>query len=98
MAVSKGKSLPASRQPNQPKSSLYQSLSNLNTAFEVVVAEIKAVGDHTAMPKKKQELHRAMAEELRCAVNHFVAEALLSREQHDCFVYGEQVRRLQPKE
>jgi hypothetical protein len=97
MAVSKGKSLPASRQPSQPKFSLYLSLSNLNVAFEVIAQEIKVMGDHAAISKQNVNLHRAIAEELRSAVNHHVAEALRTREQKDCARYGLQVRKLQPK-
>jgi hypothetical protein len=97
MAVSKGKSLPASRQPNQPKFSLYLSLSNLNVAFEVIAHEIEAIGEHDAMSKQNVNLHRAMAEELRSAINHHAVEALLMIEQKDWAKHELQVHKLQPK-
>ncbi|HEY6348507.1 MAG TPA: hypothetical protein VI636_03765 [Candidatus Angelobacter sp.] len=100
MAIAKAKRRPASKQHvpqyedfpiyRKAKFPIYQSLFNLNAAFESIAFEIERLDDYEAVPLETLRLYRATAEELRSAMNHRVTGVLLGREEQDWYQYGKQ--------
>jgi hypothetical protein len=80
---------PKSRKPfAQPKFPIYQSLYNLNTAFQSIAQEIEVLDDYEAIPLDTLRLYRMTAEELRAAMNHCITDVLITREEKDWNHYG----------
>lgn len=80
----------------QSKFPVYQSLFNLNVAFEVIAYEIERLDDFEAIPLETLRLYRMTAEELRSAMNHRITGVLLDREEEDWYRYGVGVREATP--
>ncbi|HEY6251486.1 MAG TPA: hypothetical protein VI685_16125 [Candidatus Angelobacter sp.] len=94
MAASKVKPLSVFKQPKFP---VYQSLYNLNVAFQSIAQEIEQLKDVEVIPAAKLRLYTATAEDLRSAMNHYLMEVLLLREDKDWNRYGEELRKLQDR-
>lgn len=86
----------AAIKPN--KFPLYQSLYNLNQAFETVAQEIERLRQLKTAPAHTLNLHLSHAEELRAGLNHTIVDKLNAREEEDWAIYGkrriEQERKL----
>lgn len=82
----------------QPKFPVYESLFNLNAAFQTIAYEIERLDDYEAVPLETLSLYMHTAEELRSAINHRVTGILLEREERDWYRYGLGVRRLDRRE
>jgi len=78
----------------QPKWPVYQSLYNLNAAFQSIALEIERLADSEAIPR---DTLRMTAEELRSGINHYIIRVLLLREEKDWNRYGKEVRKVQEK-
>jgi hypothetical protein len=78
MAVSKNKSLPLSKQPDP---AIYQSLNNLNQAFQTIADEIKLIAGYGVFSPSRLKLYSTTTEEARSGLSHCVVEVLLAQEE-----------------
>jgi len=72
------------------KFQLYQSLFNLNQAFETVTHEIENLRQTEVGTRDTLNVQQSMAEELRAGLNHMILDKLEAREVEDWFLYGKQ--------
>jgi len=70
------------------KSWLYQSLYNLNQAFETVAQEINHLRDSKTITPNFVALYHNTAEELRAAINRRVGVLLFAREEKEWAHFG----------
>ena len=73
-----------------PKFPVYDSLRNLNLAFQVIAIELERLDDHQAIPLETIRLYNMRAGELRAGINHRLTDVLKSREERDWAHYGKQ--------
>jgi hypothetical protein len=64
----------------QRKFQVYQSLYNLNSAFESIAREIESLDDYETVPVQTLWRYRVTAEELRAGINHRLLGILAERE------------------
>lgn len=93
MAEDKPNSPRVPKQPRQPKCKIYQSLFNLNSAFETIGREIEVLDDHHTVPIETLWVYRVRAEEMRAGLNHRLLEILAGRELREWTVCGKEVRK-----
>ena len=72
------------------KFQLYQSLFNLNQAFETVTHEIENLRQTEVGTRDTLNLQQSIAEELRAGLNHMIVDKLEAREVEDWYLYGKQ--------
>ena len=72
------------------KFQLYQSLFNLNQAFETVTHEIENMRHTEVGTRDTLNLQQSIAEELRAGLNHMIVDKLEAREVEDWYLYGKQ--------
>ena len=85
MATSKLKPTPGFKQPKFP---LYQSLYQINRAFEAIHYHLEILDDYEAFPLALLQQFGATAQELRAGINHSVISRLDQREIFDWGMYG----------
>lgn len=71
---------------------IFQSLFNLNMAFQVIALEIEHLDDVEAIPLGMLRLYRMTAEELRSAINNRIANLIQTREMRDWIRYAKRKR------
>jgi hypothetical protein len=74
----------------QQKVAIYQSLSNLNTAFQTVALELERLDDYVMFTLPLFRQFTAAVQETRAGINHRITEYLNEREESEWAHYGKQ--------
>ena len=85
MATSKFKPTPGFKQPKFP---LYQSLYQINRAFEAIHYHLEILDDYEVFPLALLQQFGAAAGELRAGINHMIVDKLQTRETEDWAHFG----------
>jgi len=70
-----------------PKFAVYDSLRNINLAFQVIAIELERLDDHEVIPLQAIRLYNMRAGELSAGINHRLIDVLNAREERDWFRY-----------
>jgi hypothetical protein len=79
------------------KAAVYESLHNLNLAFEFIAANIARLNDK-AIPRPLLDLYILQAEEIRAGIAHLLTSVLHRRESVDWAHYGRKAEELRKRQ